>query len=147
MKVVLRKDYPSLGKSGEIKNVKDGYAQNFLIPKMVAYPATESYLKIFENEKISNEKRSERIKKESEDLKVKIEGLSLNISVKTGEEDRLFGSVTAQDIIEKMKENGINLSKKQLVLEENIKKLGIYHIPVKIAPDIEAQVKVWIIKE
>lgn len=147
MKVVLRKDYPSLGKSGEIKNVKDGYAQNFLIPKMVAYPATESYLKIFQNEKISNEKRSERIKKESEDLKVKIEGLSLNISVKTGEEDRLFGSVTAQDIIEKMKENGINLSKKQLVLEENIKKLGIYHIPVKIAPDIEAQVKVWIIKE
>lgn len=147
MKVVLRKDYPSLGKSGEIKNVKDGYAQNFLIPKMVAYPATESYLKVFENEKISNEKKSERIKKEAEDLKVKIEALSLNIAVKTGEEDRLFGSVTAQDIIEKMKENGINLSKKQLVFDENIKKLGIYHIPVKIAPEIEAQVKVWIIKE
>lgn len=147
MKVILREDISSLGKLGAIKEVKDGYANNYLFPNKLAYPATKSFLKIFENEKRANEKRLEKMKKESEDLKTKIENLSISISVKTGEEDKLYGSVTTQDIIEKVKEQGLNLSKKQISLEEQIKKLGIYHIPIKLSHDVVASLKVWVIKE
>ncbi len=147
MKVVLREDIQSLGKMGTIKEVKNGYANNYLIPHKLAYPATEQYLKIFENEKKANEKRLLKIKKESEELKTKIENLSISITAKTGEEDKLYGSITTQDIIEKVKEQGLNLSKKQISLEEQIKKLGIYHIPVKLSSDVSASLKVWVIKE
>lgn len=147
MKVILRDDVPALGPAGTIKEVKDGYASNFLLPQKLAYPATNRYLKIFENEKIANEKKKEKLKKEAEELKTKIENLSISIPVHTGEEDKLYGSVTTQDIIEKAKEQGVNLSKKQITLDDNIKKLGIYHVPVKLPSDVTASLKLWIIKE
>lgn len=147
MKVILREDIKSLGKSGEEKEVKRGFAVNYLIPLKKAYPATTQYLKIYENEKKLNEKKLEKVVKEAEELKEKLTNLSLNINVKTGEDEKMFGSVTSQDIIEKLKENGVNLSKKQIILEETIKKLGIYHVPVKLTPEIETELKVWIIKE
>lgn len=147
MKIILREDIPSLGTAGTTKEVKNGFANNYLIPHRLAYPATERYLKIFENEKKAYEKKKQKLLKEAEEMKLKIEGLSVSIPVKTGEEDKLYGSVTSQDIIEKAKEQGLNLSKKQIALDENIKKLGIYHVPVKLAPEISASLKVWIIKE
>jgi len=147
MKVILREDVENTGKAGEIKEVKDGYANNYLIPKNLAYPATDPYLKIYEDQKKTALKKLERINKEAEELKEKLENLSLNVNVNVGEDEKLFGSVTSQDIVEKLKEQGINLSKKQIVLEENIKELGIYNIPVKISPEIEATLKIWIIKE
>lgn len=147
MKVILRDDIKSLGKAGDIKEVKTGYANNYLIPKHLAYPASDQYLRIFENDKKALIKKLDKEKKEAEKLKEQLENLSLNINVKVGEDEKLFGSVTAQDIADKLNEQGINLSKKQIVLEENIKKLGIYTIPVKILTDVEAKLKVWIIKE
>lgn len=147
MKIILRKDVKNLGNTSEIKEVKNGYANNYLIPKNLAYPATDQYLKIFENEKKIALKRLEKMNKEAQDLKEKLENLSLNINVKVGEDEKLFGSVTSQDIVEKLEEQGINLSKKQITIKENIRKLGIYNIPIKIASEIEATLKVWIIKE
>lgn len=147
MKIILREEVQNLGQPGDEKEVKRGYAVNYLIPNNLAYPATNQYIKIFENEKKATMKKIEKDQKEAEELKGKLENLSLNISVKTGEDEKMFGSVTSQDIIDKLNEQGIHISKKQLVLEENIKKLGIYHIPVKLAPEIESELKVWIIKE
>ncbi|MBU1076114.1 MAG: 50S ribosomal protein L9 [Spirochaetes bacterium] len=147
MKIILREDVKNIGKSGDTKEVKRGYAVNYLLPHKLAYPATGSYLKMFENEKKVSEKHLEKEKKEAEELKAKFENLSLNISVKTGEDEKMFGSVTAGDIADKLKETGIEISKKQIALEDNIKKLGIYHVPIKIAPEVETELKVWIIKE
>lgn len=147
MKVILREDLKNLGNAGEIKKVKDGYANNYLLPKKIAYPASDHYLKVLENEKISTMKKLEKVKKEAEEIKEKLENISLNINVKTGEDEKMFGSVTAQDIADKLQEQGINMLKKHIVLEESIKKLGIYNITVKIAPEVEAILKVWIIKE
>ena len=147
MKIILRKNIEKLGNPGDQKEVKKGYASNYLIPNKLAYPATKQYLNIYENEKKINLKKLEKVKLEAEELKKNFENLSLNISVKTGEDEKMFGSVTSQDIIDKLKEQGINISKKQLDLEENIKKLGIYHVPVKLGPEVEAELKVWIIKE
>ncbi len=147
MKVILREDLKNLGDAGEIKEVKDGYANNYLLPKKIVYPASDHYLKVLENEKISTMKKLEKVKKEAEEIKEKLENISLNINVKTGEDEKMFGSVTAQDIADKLQEQGINMLKKHIVLEENINKLGIYNITVKIAPEVEAVLKVWIIKE
>ena len=147
MKIILREDVKNLGNTGEIKEVKNGYANNYLIPRNLAYPETNQYSKIFENEKKIALKKLEKINKEAQELKEKFENLSLNINVKIGQDEKLFGSVTSQDIVEKLKEQGFNLSKKQIILEENIRKLGIYNIPIKISPEIEATLKIWIIKE
>ena len=144
---LAKEDIESLGKVGDIKEVKTGYGINYLVPKKLAYPATEQYLKIFENEKRKNIKKIEKEQVEAEELQDKLENLSLNINVKVGEDEKMFGSVTSQDIADKLKEQGINISKKQIILEENLKKIGIYNIPVKIKPEIEAVLKVWIIKE
>ncbi len=147
MKVILRKDMKNLGETGEIKNVKKGYANNYLIPQEMVYPANDHYLEVLENDKKSAKKKLDKVKKEAEEIKEKLENVSLNINVKVGEDEKLFGAVTTQDIVDKLQEQGINLSKKQIVIEENIKKLGIYNIPVKIAPEVDATLKVWIIKE
>ena len=147
MKIILKQEVKNLGNTGEIKEVKNGYANNYLIPRDMAYPATSQYLKIFETEKKIALKKLEKIDKEARELKEKLDNLSLNINVKVGEDEKLFGSVTSQDIVEKLKEQGINLSKKQIILNETIKKLGIYNIPVKISSEIQATLKIWIIKE
>ncbi len=147
MKVILRVDIDKLGKAGEVKEVKDGYAINYLIPKNLVYPATKKNLKRLEEEKEVYVKKEEKIRKQMEELKQKIESLSCNISVKVGEDDKLYGSVTSQHIVENLHKYGINLDKHQIELEEPIKKLGVYHIPVKLYPEIKANLKVWVIKE
>ncbi len=147
MRIILRESVKGLGETGEIKEVKKGYANNYLFPRKLAYPATEKYLKIIENEKRAKEKEKERKEKELNELKEKLNNVSCTIAMKVGEDEKLFGSVTSQHIVEKLKEQGINIDKKSIILEEPIKKLGVYHIPVKLAPEITAEVKVWIIKE
>ncbi len=147
MKVILREDVKGLGKAGEIKDVKKGYANNYLLPRKLVYPYKEQYLKLIETEKIAKQKQAEKLKKELESLKEKLSTISCTIAMKAGEDDKLFGSVTSQNIVEKLKEEGINIDKKQIVLEEPLKKLGVYHVPVKLAPEISTELKVWIIKE
>jgi large subunit ribosomal protein L9 len=147
MKVILRKDAEKLGKTGDVLSVKDGYARNFLIPRGTVYEATDGNLRQLEEEKKQHSKRSDKERKASESLAAAIEKISITIKMKVGEEDKLFGSVTSQMIADQLAEKGITLDKRQIELEDSLKTLGIFDIPVKLAGGITSKIKVWIVKE
>ena len=147
MKVILLEDIENVGKKGEIIKVKDGFARNYLIPKGVAIKVTKSNLKMIEERRKKLEKEREKEIKTVEDLKNRIESLSLIIKKKAGEEDTLFGSVTSSDIEEALKAEGIEIDKKNILLHEHIKKLGEYEIEVRIHPSVKAVVKINVEKE
>jgi large subunit ribosomal protein L9 len=147
MKLVLRQDYEPLGESGTVVTVKPGFARNFLIPKGLAMPATEKNLKRYENEKKQMFWRQEKEKRQSEELAKTLENVSCTITVQVGEEDKMFGSVTSQNIAEALDSQGYTIDKRKIVLEEPIKSLGIYSVPIKLHTDVEAKVKVWVVKE
>ena len=147
MKIILREDIASLGQAGETVNVKDGYARNYLIPQGKAYPATRSYSRIFDEEKKLKDNRDARETAQAEALAAKLGNLSLEASVKVGEDDKVFGAVTAADLAELLAEKGYEIDKRDILLEEPLKALGIYNVPVKIAAEIKAEIKVWVIKE
>lgn len=147
MKVILREDVESLGAAGEVTNVKDGYARNYLIPRNLAYPATKSYMKVYEEEKALRSKREARATAKAEQLAAKLSNLSLETTVQVGEDDKVFGAVTSADIAQLLADKGYEIDKRDIQLEEPLKALGIYNVPVKIASEIKAEVKVWVIKE
>ncbi|NIP67476.1 MAG: 50S ribosomal protein L9, partial [candidate division Zixibacteria bacterium] len=120
---------------------------NFLQPRGMAMPATDSNLKIYEEERRIKEVRENKAKFEAEKLAQKLSNVSLNALVQVGEEDKVFGSVTSQDIGKLLKEQGFDIDKRDILLEEPIKELGIYPVPVKLHADVTAEVKVWVIKE
>jgi large subunit ribosomal protein L9 len=147
MEVILKQDVNKIGKAGAIVRVKDGFARNFLMPNNLALPVTAENLKSLEQEKQRKTLQLEKAKKEAEMLKVKLDGLSLTIPVLTQEADALYGSITAVDLVRTLKDEGIELNKDLIVLEEPIKALGIYEIPVKLHPEISAATKVWVVKK
>ena len=147
MKVILREDVKTLGTAGAIIDVKDGYARNFLIPRNIAVPASVNNVKAFEHEKKVQESKKNKRKKEAETLKEKLERISCSIARKVGEQDKLFGSVTTQDIEKALKGEGFEIDKKDIMLEEPIKALGVYHVPVRVFEDVIASTKVWVVKE
>ena len=147
MEVILNKDIDRIGKAGYIVKVKDGFARNFLIPNGLAVPVTSVNLKKLEQEKQQKVLQSEKAKREAEELKGKLARLSLTIPVLTHEEDKLYASITSQDLAAALKEEGFNIDKNSIVLEEPIKALGIYEVSVNLHPEISAKVKVWIVKK
>ncbi len=147
MKVILRKDVETVGKAGEIVEVKNGYARNYLIPQGLALEASKGNVKRFEQEKKSLELQKNREKKAAEKEAERLNDTSITISVSVGEEDKLFGSVTSQDIANALEEKGFALDKRKILLDEPIKALGIYSIPIKLHPEVEAKVKVWVVKK
>lgn len=147
MKLLLRQDYKPLGEAGEIVNVKPGYARNFLIPNGLAMLASDKNLKRYENEKKQMFWRQEKDKRQSEELAKTLENVSCTITVQVGEEDKMFGSVTSQNIAEALEAQGYSVDKRKIILEEPIKSLGIYSVPIKLHTDVEAKVKVWVVKE
>ena len=146
MKVILTEDVPSLGKVGDLIQIKDGHAKNYLIPNKLAVPANPQNLKAFEHQKNLLKQKQGRIKREAELLAEKIEQISCTIAKPTGEEDRLFGSVTSLDIEESLKEEGVKVDRRKILLEEPIKSLGIYKIPIKVHPEVTAHLKIWVVK-
>lgn len=146
MKVILVEDIPTVGKMGSLVQVKDGYARNFLIPKKLAVPANPQNIKNLEHQTTLLKQKQNRIKREAEKLANKIEKTSCTISRSAGEEDKLFGSVTSIDIEESLKEEGITVDRKKILLDEPIKTLGIYKVPIKIHPEVTAHLKVWVVK-
>ena len=147
MEVILRQKVEKLGEHGDIVNVKPGYARNYLLPQSLALKATPGNKKIVEVEKKKHEQKNQEEKQTAEELAKKLEKVSLTISVQVGEKDKLYGSVTAQDIAQALKkEEGITINKKKIVLEESLKALGIYNIPIKLHPEITPTIKVWIVK-
>ncbi len=147
MKVILRKDYETLGKIGEVVTVKDGYARNYLIPRSIAYRATTSSLRALEEEKKQHDRQEQKQFKDAEKLGVELEKLSVTIPMKVGEDDKLFGSVTSQMIADALKEKGFTVDKRTIELEEPIKTLGIFEVPVKLHSKVSAKAKVWVVRE
>jgi len=147
MKVILREDVKKLGEAGEIVDVAPGYFRNFLNPRGMAMRATDSNMRIYEEERRMEEVRENKAKNRAEKLAHKLENVSLNAPVQVGEEDKVFGSVTANDISNLLKEQGYDIDKRDILLDEPIRALGIYNVPVKLHKDVEGEVKVWVIKE
>ena len=147
MKVILKQDFDKLGNTGDIINVKDGYARNFLIPRKIAYQATPSNIKRFDEEKKKMASQLTKEVKKAEKLATELEKVSCTIAMAVGEEDRLFGSVTSQDIAVALNEKGIEIDKRKIQLDEPIKALGIYTVPIKLHPEVGANVKVWVVKK
>jgi large subunit ribosomal protein L9 len=147
MEVILSKDVDKIGKAGSVVKVKDGFGRNFLIPNGLAVPLTSANLKILEQEKTKLTLQAEKARKAAEELKAKLANLSLTMSVLTQEGDKLYGSITAPDIIAALKEEGFEIDKTCLTMAEPIKALGIYEVPVKLHPEISVNIKVWIVKK
>lgn len=147
MRVVLLQDVENLGKKYEIKEVKDGYARNFLIPQGLAKLATEEVLKWLETQKEIEEKKSEEELKGAQELASKIDGIEVIIPVKIGEEKQLFEKITSQKISEKLKELGVGVKKSQIDLVKPIEELGEFPVKVKFEHNLEAEVKVIVTEE
>ena len=147
MEIILKKDTPSLGKLGNVVKVADGYAKNYLIPHGIGIAATPKNLKLLEKEIKLWQKKAEKQREEAQTLAQAIEQLSLSFARKAGEEDKIFGSVTSLDIEEKIKESGIQIDRKKIHLEEPIKALGIFTVPVKLHTEVTANLKVCVVKE
>jgi len=147
MKIILREDVQNVGVAGTVVSVRDGYARNFLIPRNFAIPATSNNIKTFEHEMRIAEIRRAKRRKDAETLKAKLERISCSISKKVGEQDKLFGSVTTHDIEKAFAAEGHQVDKKDILLTEPIKALGVYTVPVRIFDDVVANTKVWVVKE
>lgn len=147
MKIILRQNFNKLGNIGDIVDVKDGYARNYLIPRNIGYAATAGNLRALEEEKKQHLTREKKEHHQAEKMATELEKISITLKVKVGEDEKLFGSVTAQMIAEALKEKGITLDKRVIELEEPIKALGIYTVNVKLYQNIAGKVKVWVVQE
>jgi len=142
MKVILKADVKDLGRMGEVVSVKDGFARNYLMPKGLAVDASTKNVRQFEHDKKQIIEMAKKIRAGAEGLAEKIAATGITIKAKAGEEDKLFGSVTAMDIAEALKEQGIEVDKKKIVLDEPIKRLGEYKVSVKLHSDVAADIAV-----
>ena len=147
MKVILLEDVPSLGKAGDLVKVSDGYGRNYLIPQKKAMIATEKSVKVVEHQKRLVQQRMDKAKKDAEKLGRQIENLSCTFAKTVGESGKLFGSVTSMDVENYLKENGIVVDRKKITLEEPIKNLGMFTVPIKLHPEVTTHLKVWVVQE
>jgi len=147
MEVILKQDVNKLGKAGQVVKVKDGFAHNFLIPRGLAVISSLSNLKKLQQEKQQRNLELERVKKHAEELRDKISKLSLTLPVLTQEEEKLYGSITSGDIQQLLKEEGFDIEKSSIILEEPIKSLGIFEIPLKLHPEVSVNIKIWVVKK
>jgi large subunit ribosomal protein L9 len=147
MKIILRKEHDKLGQVGMLADVKDGYARNYLIPRGIAYPASAGSAKALEEEKKQASRRVDKQKKTAEHLAAELDKMSLTIKAHVGEDEKLFGAITSQMIADALKEQGFEIDKRIIDLEEPIKALGIYPVNVKLHQDVIGTVKVWVVRE
>lgn len=147
MKIILKQKHESLGDVGEIVNVKPGYARNFLIPKGIAVQASQQNMRFIELEKKKLEAAEMKLRNEAQEQKSKLDEISVTAEVQVGEEDKVFGAVTSQHIAELLQAKGFEIDRRKIVLHEPIKALGVYEVPVKLHPDVEARIKVWVVKQ
>jgi large subunit ribosomal protein L9 len=147
MKVILKDDIEKLGAAGDVIEVANGYGRNYLLPNNLAVPATKGNLKSIDEIKTQKMFRERKHKREAERIKDKLEKLSLTAEVQTGEEDKVFGSVTAVTIAKLLADNGFEVDRRKILLDEPFKALGVYTVEVKLASDVVASVKLWIVKK
>ncbi len=147
MKIILRQDFEKLGKIGDIVDVKDGYARNYLLPRKIGYVATPGSLKTLEEEKKQHADRQKKEIHQAEKVAAGLEKTSVTLKMKVGEDDKLFGSVTNQMIADALREQGIVVDKRTVELEEPIKALGIYTVDIRLASGVTGKLKVWVVRE
>jgi large subunit ribosomal protein L9 len=147
MKIILLDDVHKLGRRGEVRDVSDGYARNFLIPKKLALSATAGNLKNLEHIKHQAHAKAERIKSDADALRGRIEALTYEERRQASEEGKLFGSVTAQDLVEFLDKRGVKVERKRVHLDEPIKTLGETVVPIRLHADVTAQLKVSVVRE
>jgi large subunit ribosomal protein L9 len=147
MEVILRETIANVGRAGEIVKVKSGYARNYLLPKGLAYPATAANKRRVEGEAVRRAQRSAAELGDAELLAEKLAAVSIEFTVKAGEGDKLFGSITSADIAEKLAEKGYTIDKRAIELDEPIKMIGIYKVPIRLYSEVKAEVRVWVVKE
>ncbi len=147
MEVILKEDIPNLGKMGEIVRVRDGYARNYLLPRGLVLVADKKNLKGFEHQKRVITAQRERVVKQAQGLSEKLAAVSLMIPVKVGEEGKLFGSVTNIDIEKALRVKGFDIERRKIHLDEPIKSVGDYEVPIRLTADVTAPVRVSVIAE
>jgi large subunit ribosomal protein L9 len=147
MQVILRDDLDNLGKSGEVVNVKPGYARNYLLPRGLAIKATAHDVVRVEHEKRIIAARTVKLAKEAQAEADKLSQVSVSIARAVGEEDKLYGSVTSRDIAEALREKGVVVDAKKIHLDEPLKALGMVEVPVKLGRGVSATIKVWVVKK
>jgi len=147
MEVILREDVDKLGVRGELVKVAPGYARNFLLPKRLAVTATDANRKIVEQERHAHLRKEAHLKSEAEDLSKLLAGVSVTIAQKSGEQDQLFGSVTAKDVADALAAKNFIIDRRKIQLDDPIKTLGEFKVPVKLHKDVVAEVTVLVTKE
>lgn len=145
MQVILCEDVPNLGEMGEIVSVKPGYGRNYLIPQGLAIPATSGNKSQLEHELAQIERRKQEERAAAKGAFDKLDGISITIPKRAGDEDKLFGSVTNREIADVLTQQGYEVDRRMVVLEQPIQTLGIWGVPIKLASGIYAQVKVWVV--
>jgi len=147
IKVILRENVVGIGRLGDIKQVKDGFARNFLLPKNLALIATDNNLKKFEVDKKKIEAKRTLEKANAEELSRKLVNFSVTIAVEVNDEERLYGSLTAVDIARAVSAEGVELDKKSILLNAPIRELGIFDLDVRLHPEVASKIKVWVVKK
>lgn len=147
LEVILREDIKTLGKAGEMVRVKPGYARNYLLPKGLAYEATEGNKKRIQAESKARNVKVEAEKSEANAIAAKLSQVTLTIASKAGEGDRLFGSITASDIAEAMAAQGHKIDKRKIELEHPIKTVGTHTVALRLHPEVQAEIRVSVIPE
>jgi len=147
MEVILREDIDKVGVRGQIVKVAPGYARNFLLPKRLAVEATESNKKIIEQERHAHIRKEAKLQSEAQDLSKLLNGVSVTISQKAGEADQLFGSVTSKDIADALEKQNFTIDRRKIHLEEPIKQLGEFKVPVRLHKDVTCEIVVNVVKE
>jgi large subunit ribosomal protein L9 len=141
MEIILRETIDSLGRAGEVVKVADGYARNYLLPRKLAYPATPGNLKVIQFERQSLLRKEAKQKEDAEKLLQMLEGVEISIRRKVGEQDTLYGSVTNSDVAEELEKKGFQIEKRKIHMDDHIKALGEYSIPIRLFRDVTAHVK------
>lgn len=147
MKIILKQDFENLGKIGDVVEVKDGFARNYLIPRNFALQASPQNLKVIEQEKSRQAVKLSKDKQEAELLAEQLKSVSLTANVQAGEEDKVFGAVTSQNIAELLAAKGFEIDRRKIHLDDPLKALGVYEVPIKLHSEVEAKIKVWVVKE
>jgi large subunit ribosomal protein L9 len=147
MDVILREDIEKLGGRGEVVKVAAGYARNFLLPKRLAVEATDSNRKIVEQERQAHLRKEAKQKGEAEDLSKLLGGVTVTIAQKAGEADQLFGSVTSKDVADALAAKNFTIDRRKVQLEEPIKQLGEFKVPVRLHKDVTAEITVNVVRE
>lgn len=147
MQVILRDRLENLGNAGDVVDVKPGYARNYLIPRGLAYEATQANVRRLEAERAAQQRRESDTLNEARQRASGIEGVSLTFRARAGQEGKLFGSITSGDIADQLAAQGITIDRRQIELDEPIKTLGVTSVPVRLHPQVRPEIKVWVISE